>query len=127
MITAQPAPVSTSAAVAPAGPVPMMTASQSRVESVTTADLVVGVAARLGVARELARVPACERAVAAVLGRAVRAFARMFVQDATQLALRVEPAVLFATVEIGEVVAERADALAIDLLPAAHRTVELAL
>jgi len=52
-ITDQPAPVSTSAAVAPAGPDPMITASQSRVESCTAADFFVGVAARLTVTGEL--------------------------------------------------------------------------
>src|SRR4051812_30766146 len=112
MITDQPAPVRTSAAVAPAGPVPMMTASQSGVDSGTPADFVVRVTTRLGVAGKLDRLPAREITVAAVLGRPVGPFARVLVHDVAQLACRVEAAVLLRSVDIGEVVAEQGDAFA---------------
>src|SRR5258708_17740375 len=127
MITDQPAPVSTSAAVAPAGPVPTMTASQSGTGSGTTADFLVGVTARLGVAGKLDRVPAAEVAITAVLGRTVCTFARVLVQELTQLVVRGEPAVLLAAVDGGEVGTERGDPLAIDLLPAQHPALELPL
>src|SRR6188472_4292821 len=99
MITDQPAPVSTSAAVAPAGPVPTITASQSG----TPAHLVVGVAARLTVTGELDGAPPCEVAIAAVLGRPVRALARVRVEQGAQLALCAQPAVLLVAVDLGEV------------------------
>src|SRR4029078_1446685 len=124
MITDHPALVSTSAAVAPAGPVPMMTASQSGVESGTPADFVVRVTARLGVAGALDRTPARGFWVAAILGWAVGAFARVLVHNVAQLAFGGEPAVLLHAVDIGEAAAEPAYPLAIDLLPAAHRAVE---
>src|SRR6185437_8519463 len=73
--TDQPAAVSTSAAVAPAGPLPMTTASHSWAGSVTAAHLFVGPAARLHVAGEVDRDPPGGAGVAAVLGCAVRAFA----------------------------------------------------
>src|SRR5689334_11376115 len=122
MITDQPAPVRTSAAVAPAGPVPTMTASQSG----TAAHLVVGVAARLTVAGELDGIPSREGGVAAVFGRPVRAFAGVRVEERAELALRAESPILLGGVDLGEVGAERGDAFAIDLLPAARRAVELA-
>src|SRR3981189_79520 len=92
-ITDHPAAVSTSAAVAPPGPLPTMTASQSY--SLTTADFLVGVAPGLHVAREPDRSPARAVAVAAVLGRAVRALARMRVQQLLELGGVVETGVLF--------------------------------
>ena len=70
--------------------------------------------------------PAREVAVAAVLGRPVRAFAGVLVEERAQLAVRVEATVLLGAVDLGEVGAERGDAFAVDLLPAAHRPVELA-
>src|SRR6266536_431644 len=124
-ITDQPAAVSTSAAVAPPGPLPTTTASQSR--SVTTADLLVRVAAWLHVTREPDRLPAGEAAVAAVLGRAVRALTRVPVQQLLELGSGVEPLVLLLCGECGEAGAERGDAVAVLLLPALHRAVELAL
>src|SRR5437899_12782715 len=98
MITDQPALVSTSAAVAPAGPVPMMTASQS-CGSVTSADLVVGVAARLYVAVPTNDLPTGEITIAAVLGRAVRAFARVRVQRVAQLSHAAQSSVFVVAVE----------------------------
>src|SRR5271154_1435973 len=118
MTTDQPALVSTSAAVAPAGPVPTITASQSR-GSGTPADLVVGVAARLHVAFPANRTPAREIAVAAVLGRAVRAFARVAVEQIVQLRLFVQAAILLVAVDRAEVGAQRGDAVTINVLPAA--------
>src|SRR4051794_36864883 len=94
MMTDQPALVSTSAAVAPAGPVPMPTASQSR-PSVTPAPLVAVVAARLHVPFPADRLPAREIAVAAVLGCPVRAFARVLVQHGPELGLRAQATFLF--------------------------------
>ena len=126
MITDQPALVSTSAAVAPAGPVPITTASQSR-DSGTPAHLVVGVPTRLHVAVRADDAPARELGIAAVLGRAVRAFARVVVQHRAEFVPRAQPPVLFVGVDRAEVGAERGDALAIDRLPAARRAVELAL
>src|SRR4051812_47448577 len=125
MMTDQPAPVSTSAAVAPAGPLPITTASQSR-GSVTPAHLVVGVAAGLHVAFPADRLPAREIRIAAVLRRTVRTFACVLVQHRSQFRLRVQATVLFERVERGEVGAERGDTLAIDRLPTARRSVELA-
>src|SRR5512135_1290038 len=75
MITERPAAVRTSADVDPAGPVPTITTSQSR--SVTAAHLFVGVAAGLDVAGVVDRDPTQAVTVAAVLGCAVRALARM--------------------------------------------------
>src|SRR4051794_12039884 len=121
MTTDQPAPVSTSAAVAPAGPVPTMTASRLG----TPAHFVVGVAAGLRVAGKLDHAPPVERAVAAVLGWPVCALAGVDVQDASQFGLRAQSSVLFGRVHIAEVVAERGDAVAVNLLPAAHAPVEL--
>ena len=115
MITDQPASVSTSAAVAPAGPVPMTTASQSRVGSVTAAHLFVGVAAGLHVAGELDRDPARAVGVAAVLGRAVRAFARVRRRRAARNSrVGVQATVLLVAVDVEEVGAERGDAVAVD-------------
>src|SRR4051812_35545352 len=125
MMTDQPAPVSTSAAVAPAGPLPITTASQSR-GSVTPAHLVVGVAARLHVAFPTNRLPAREIVIAAVLRRTVRTFARVLVQHCSQVGLRVQATVLFERVDRGEVGAERGDTFPVDRLPTARRSVELA-
>src|SRR5262245_29496708 len=110
MITDQPAPVSTSAAVAPAGPVPTITASHSG----TTGHLGVGVAARLRVSVELDRAPTRESAVAAVFRSAVRAFARMLVEECAQLALRRQTRILFLAGHLAKVAAERRDPFAID-------------
>src|SRR5438552_3854 len=123
-MTDQPALVSTSAAVAPAGPVPTTTASQSR-GSGTPAHLVVGVAARLHVAFETDGAPTRAVAIAAVLGRAVRALARMDVQHTAKLALRVQAPILLVAVDLAEVGTERDDAVAVDLLPPPGGTVEL--
>src|SRR6266508_3481794 len=101
MITDQPAAVSTSAAVAPAGPDPTMTASQS--ESGTPRDLFVRVTAGLHVTRELDRLPPGEVAVPPVLGRAVRALARVLVEELFELRLRVESRVLLLGRELREV------------------------
>src|SRR5438309_2118153 len=78
-MTDQPAPVSTSAAVAPAGPVPTTTASQSR-GSGTPGHLVVGVAARLHVTFETDGAPTRAVAIAAVLGHAERRSAGMRIE-----------------------------------------------
>src|SRR5258706_6854166 len=99
MITDQPALVSTSAAVAPAGPVPTTTASQSR-GSGTAAHFVVGVAARLHVALPSDGMPARKIAIAAVFGCAVRAFTRVDVQHASQLALREQATILLVAVDL---------------------------
>src|SRR6516162_700594 len=123
MITVQPALVSTSAAVAPAGPVPTITA----LASVTAAHFVVGEAAGLGITAEFDGAPAHKIAIAAVLGRAVRAFARVLVEKIAELSLRAEPLELLGLVDVAEVGAERGNAVAIDLLPATHRAVEFAL
>src|SRR5262245_18152494 len=101
MTTDQPAPVSTSAAVAPAGPVPMTTASPS-VGSGTPADLLVGVAARLYVSVEADHAPAFEVGVPAVFRCAVRTFARVRVEDGAKLALRGEPSVLLVAADVAE-------------------------
>src|SRR5215210_5011322 len=124
-ITDHPAAVSTSAAVAPPGPLPTITASQSR--SVTPGHFLVGVTARLHVTREPDRPPAGEVAVAAVLGCAVRALARVLVQQLLERRRGIEPGVLLLGRQLGEVRAEGGDAVAVLLLPARHRPVELAL
>src|SRR5450432_2170915 len=103
MITDQPASVSTSAAVAPAGPVPMTTASQSWAGSVTAAHLFVGPAAGLHVSGEFDRDPTRTIGVAAVLGRAVRAFARVRVEELAKLGVGAQPAVLLVAVDVEEV------------------------
>src|SRR4051794_40405811 len=124
-MTDQPAAASTCAAVAPPGPEPITTASASR--SGTTADLRVRVAAGLHVAAELDRLPARAVAVAAVLGRAVAPLAGVPVEDVLERGVGVEAAVLLVGVLVGEVVAQRGDAVAVLLLPADDRAVELAL
>src|SRR5262245_44197806 len=115
MMTDQPALVSTSAAVAPAGPVPTITAFAS----VTTGHLFVGEAAWLRVAAELNRAPTREIAVAAVFRRAVRAFARVLIEQVTEFALRAETLQLLGRIDVAEICTERRDAVAVDLLPAA--------
>src|SRR5262249_35726606 len=124
-ITDQPAAVRTSAAVAPPGPLPMTTASQSR--SVTAGDLFIGVPARLHVAPEADPVPPPLVTVAAVLGCPVRAFARVPVQQLLELGHGVEARVLLVRREPDEVGSERGDAVPVLPLPAVHRSVELAL
>src|SRR3954453_8072268 len=108
MHTDRPASVSTSAAVAPPGPEPITTTSNSG-----TGDLRVAPTARLHVAGVSDHAPAGEIAVASVLRRAVRRFARVLEQEVLQLGLPIE----------SKVVAERSDALAVHLLPPAHRPV----
>src|SRR4051812_35848072 len=109
MHTERPASVSTSAAVAPPGPGPITTTANSG-----TGDLRVGPPARLHVARVSDHAPPGELPVAAVLRRAVRRFARVLEQELLQLRLPIE-------IEVGdvEVVTQRGDALAVDLLPPA--------
>src|SRR5439155_5748297 len=112
MHTDFPASVRTSAAVAPPGPDPITTTSNSG-----TGHLGVAPAPRLHVAGVADGAPARELAVAAVLRRAVARFARVLEQQLPQHGLRVEV----------EVVVQRGDAIAVDLLPPAHRAVPLAL
>jgi hypothetical protein len=94
---------------------------------VPTHDFGVGVAARLDIARELDRLPPASIAVAAVLRRAVRAFARVLVQQLPELRVGIEPAFLLGPVDSREVRAQRRDPVAILLLPPDDRAVELAL
>src|SRR5436190_1963073 len=112
MHTDFPASVSTSVAVAPPGPDPTTTTSKSG-----TAHLGVAPAARLHVAFVRDRAPAGEVAVPAVLRRAVRRLAGVLEQQLRKLRLPVEI----------EIVAERSNAVSIDVLPAAHRAVPLTL
>src|SRR5262249_35671558 len=107
------------------GPLPMTTASQSR--SVTAGDLFIGVPARLHVAREADRVPPRLVTVAAVLGCPVRAFARVPVQQLLELGHGVEARVLLVRREPAEAGPEAGAAAPVPPLPAAHRSVDLAL
>src|SRR6516165_5359880 len=112
MHTDFPAAVSTSAAVAPPGPEPTTTTSNSG-----TGDLGVAPATRLHVALVRDRPPPADRTVPAILGRPVRGLARVLEHELLQLRLRVQV----------EIVTEGGDAVPVDLLPAAYRTVPLAL
>src|SRR5437762_584324 len=135
MITDHPAAVRTSATVEPPGPEPMMTASQSR--SATLAppdlgvlaalDLLLGVAARLDVAEPADHLPPDFVAVAAIDRIAVHPFARVLVEQPQERRDRRKATVLLGVVDIGEVGAERGDAVAVHLLEADDLTVELAL
>src|SRR4051812_35500379 len=100
-----------------------MTASQS----LTTGDLRVGVAPGLDVAGEPDRGPARAVAVAAVLGGAVRALARVLVDELAEAGDGVEAALLLGPVDGGEVGTERGDAVPVLLLPPRHRAVPLPL
>src|SRR4051794_3898550 len=124
-ITDQPASASTCAAVAPPGPEPITTTSASR--SGTTADLGVGVAARLHVAVEPDRPPTRNVAVAAVLGCAVARLTRVLVEQVLERRIGVEATVLLVAVLAGEVAAQRGEPVAVPLLPTDDRAVELAL
>src|SRR3954471_18827888 len=122
MSTDQPAAVSTSAAVAPAGPVPMTSASHSRSALLTAGDLLVGVAARLHVAGEPDRGPAAQLAVAQVLGRGIRALDDVLVEQTTEVLEAVEAGVLLLGPERREICAERGDSGAVPVLPPDDRT-----
>src|SRR3954454_6435820 len=125
MITAPPAAVSTSATVAPAGPVPTITASQSR--SATVRHLLVGPPAGLDVTGETDGGPSLAAPVAAVDRVPVQRLAGVLEHlVAERLVARVEPALLLGRRHRGEVVAERGEARPVQLLQAGHRTVELA-
>src|SRR5262245_17202524 len=126
MTTDHPAEVRTSAAVAPPGPVPTMTASHSGV-LLTTTHFGVGVAARLAVAGELDRSPARSVAIPAVLRRTVRPLARMLVEQRAELVVFAQARGLRTDVEIAEVITQRRETVAVDVLPAAHRPIELSL
>src|SRR5262249_46612147 len=77
---------------------------------------------------ELDRAPAGEVAVAAVLRRPVTRLAAVLPQQRAELARRgPQTLVLRREVNIDVVVAERGEALAVDLLPTPDPTVELAL
>src|SRR6478752_7695655 len=126
MITDHPAAVSTSATVAPPGPVPTITASQSR--SVTVCHLVVGPAAWLGVAGEADGCPSLAVPVAAVDRVAVDRLAGVLehLVPERRVAL-VESSLLLVGWGGHEVVAQRSETVAIHGLQSDHRTVELAL
>src|ERR1700710_527034 len=83
--TERPASVSTSAAVAPPGPDPMTTTSNSG-----TRDLRVRPSAGLHVARVSDHAPPRELVVAAVLGCAVRRLARVLEEQVLQFRVRVK-------------------------------------
>src|SRR4051794_14137445 len=121
MMTDHPAAVSTSAAVAPAGPVPTITASHSG-----TGDLLVGVPPRLDVAGEADGTPHRAAGVAPVLRCAVEALARVLVEQVAEGRVGREAAVLLLAVGGGEVVAERGEPAAVALLQPDDRAVELA-
>src|SRR5574341_2178163 len=95
--------------------------------SVGTGDLLVGVAARLCIARELDCLPAGGVAVAAVLGRAVGALARVLVEQRRELGRGLEAGILVGRWKCDEVGAEGIGAASVLLLPAGDRPVELAL
>src|SRR5207253_1224141 len=86
----------------------------------------VGVAAGLHVAVEVDVAPAHEIAVAAVLGCAVHAFARVVVDHGGKPRVRPEALVLLFGRERREVGAHGGDAVAVALLPADDGAVELA-
>src|SRR5262245_31464193 len=120
MHTDVPSSVSTSAEVAPPGPEPTTTTSKSG-----TGHLVVAPAPRLHVARIADRAPTDEVSVPSVLGCAVARLTGVLEHERAELALFVECRTLRAFVADEEVVAERGDAVAVRLLPPAHRAVPL--
>src|SRR3954447_9407561 len=112
-ITDHPASVSTSATVAPPGPEPTITASQSRSaigshrRLLPLRHLDVGVATRLDVAGEIDRLPHEAVTVPAVDRIAVQRLARVRVEQRLERGIGIEAAVLLLAVDRGEVGAER--------------------
>src|SRR4051812_35432440 len=122
--TSHPASVRMSATLDPPGPLPTTTASQSRL--LTRAHLDVGPAAGLHVAVELDGAPSREVAVAAVDGVAVHALARVDVEKPLEGRIGGESSVLLLGRHLTEVRAEGDERVAVSLLVARHRPVELA-
>src|SRR6516165_8424243 len=117
MHTAFPAAASTWAAVAPPGPEPTTTTSKSKSG---TRHLFIGPPAGLDVAGVPDRAPRREVTVAAVFGRPVTRLTRVFEQQVGELGQRRERRFLLGRVEVEEARVQRSDAVAVDLLPAAH-------